>query len=185
MHSTTNLCPGVLAAVYGTNFGSTTSAVTISVGGKPGYVAVASPNQLNVQIPFEASTGSTTVTVTVAGTTSAVFPLTLAAVAPSIPSVDASGSGSGLFESAAGAVLTSEAPAKPGDVAVAYVTGLGATNPPTATSATPVAGGVPVQTPTLTIGGQPATIKAAVMTQYPGTYQLTSSCRPVCKGPPP
>ena len=33
----TNLCPGALAAIYGTNFGTTASAVTITVGGKPGH----------------------------------------------------------------------------------------------------------------------------------------------------
>ncbi len=169
----TNLCPGILAAVYGTNFGSTASAVTITVGGKPGVVLAASPTQINVQVPFEVSAGQNLpVIVSVSGTPSAALPVTLAATAPSIPTVTATGSGGGIFTTPAGAVLTSPAPAKPGDIVTAYVTGLGVTNPPTATSAMPVAGNAPVETPTLTVGGQPATIKLAITTQYVGTYQL-------------
>jgi uncharacterized protein (TIGR03437 family) len=173
-YSQTNLCPGVLVAVYGTNFGTSASAVTITVGGKPGYIVPnsVSANQANAQIPFEVSAGPTTVIVSVNGTPSASFPITLAATAPSFPTVNSSGSGTGIFDSATATTLTSAAPAKPGDVVSAYVTGLGATNPPTATSATPTAGNVPVATPTMTIGGQPVTVKLAVTTQYPGTYQI-------------
>lgn len=173
-YSDTNLCPGVLVVVYGSNFGTSASAVTITVGGKPGYIVPNSvlTNQLGAEIPFEVSPGPTTMIVSVNGIPSAAFPITLNATAPAFTTVDSSGSGSGTFASATGAVLTSAAPAKPGDIVTAYVTGLGATNPPTATGAMPTAGSVPVQTPTLTVGGQPATIKLAVITQYPGTYQI-------------
>ena len=170
----TNLCPGVLVVVYGTNFGTTVSAVTITVGGKPGYILPggAATTELLAQIPFEVSPGPTTLIISVNGTPSAAFPMTLAATAPAFHTVDGSGSGSGVFQSAALALLTSAAPAKPGDTVVALVTGLGATNPPTATSATPKAGNVPVATPTITVGGQPATIKAVVSTQYAGSFQI-------------
>jgi len=168
----TNLCPGILAIVYGTNFGTTASAVTITVGGKPGYVASASASQLLAQIPFEISPGSTSMIVTVGGTNSVAFPITVAAVAPSFPTVNSSGSGSGIFDSAAATVLTSAAPAKPGDIVSAFVVGLGATNPPTATGGSPKVGAVPVLTPTITVGGQPATIKLVATTQYAGLFQI-------------
>ncbi|HTS49746.1 MAG TPA: IPT/TIG domain-containing protein [Bryobacteraceae bacterium] len=173
-YSQTNLSPGVLVAIYGSNFGTSATAVTITVGGKPGYVVpnTVFPNQINAEIPFELSSGPTSMIVSVNGTPSAAFPITLAATAPSIPTVNSSGSGPGIFDSATATVLTSAAPAKPGDIVSAYVTGLGATNPPTATSATPKAGAAPVATPTITVGGQNATIKLAVTTQYPGTYQI-------------
>ena len=173
-YSSTNLCPGVLVAVYGSNFGTSASAATITVGGKPGYIIPGSvtANQLNAQIPFEVSAGPTTVIVSVSGTPSAAFPITLAATAPAFPAVDSSGSGSGIFDSATLTPLTSPSPAKPGDIVAAFVIGLGATNPPTATGATPAVGSVPVQTPTITVGGQPATIKGVVTTQYTGTYQI-------------
>ncbi len=173
-YSATNLCPGVLVAIYGSNFGTSDSAVSITVGGKPGYIVpkTAVNNQVNAEIPFEVSAGPTTVIITVNGVPSAPFPITLAATAPSFPTVNSTGSGSGTFASSTGAVLTSAAPAKPGDLVSAYVTGLGATNPPTATSATPQAGNVPAATPTITMGGQPAAVRLAVTTQYPGTYQI-------------
>src|SRR5579872_3216620 len=173
-YSQTNLSPGVLVAIYGSNFGTSDTAVTMTVGGKPGYIVpkTVSPNQINAEIPFEVSAGATTMIVSVNGTPSAPFPITLAATAPSFPTVNSSGSGTGTFASATGSVLTSAAPAKPGDLVSAYVTGLGATNPPTTTSATPTAGNVPVATPTITVGGQNATIRLAVTTQYPGTYQI-------------
>src|ERR1700722_14023107 len=63
--NSTNLCPGVLVAIYGTNFGSSAAAVTFTVGGKPGFVVAVTPGQINGQIPFEASTGPTTIVVTV------------------------------------------------------------------------------------------------------------------------
>lgn len=173
-YSPTNLCPGVLAAVYGTNFGTSASAVIVMVGGKTGYVAAATPNQLLVQIPFEVSPGPTSMVISVMGApSSAPFPITLNATAPSFPTVDSSGSGVGIFDSATTlTLLTSAAPAKPGDLVAAFVTGLGATTPPTATGATPAVGSVPVQTPTITVGGQPATIKGVVTTQYAGSYQI-------------
>ncbi|HTS49745.1 MAG TPA: IPT/TIG domain-containing protein [Bryobacteraceae bacterium] len=170
----TNLCPGVLVVVYGTNFGTTVSAVTITVGGKTGYILPggAATTELLAQIPFEVSPGPTTLTVSVNGAPSAAFPITLAATAPAFHTVDGSGSGPGVFDSAALALLTSASPAKPGDTVVVLVTGLGATNPPTATGASPKAGNVPVATPTITVGGQPAMIKAVASTQYAGSFQI-------------
>ena len=73
----THLCPGVFAAIFGANFGSTTAGVSISVGGKPGYVAGVTPSQINAQLPFEAAAGPTSITVTVGGVTSSPFNITL------------------------------------------------------------------------------------------------------------
>ena len=91
----TNLCPGLSVAIYGTNFGSSASGVSFMVGGKPGYILNVSPNQINGQIPFEVSPGPTTLVVTVSGSSSPGLPITLAAVAPSFVTADGSGSGSG------------------------------------------------------------------------------------------
>jgi len=168
----TNFCPGILVSIYGSNFGTSVPAVSISVGGKPGYAFAVTASQINAQIPFEAATGANTLTVTVAGTPSAAYPITLNATAPAFDSVDGSGSGSGVFTGPSGAVLTSTAPASPGESMIAYVIGLGVTNPPTATGATPKAGNPPAATLTLTIGGQPVKIISAVTTQYPGLFQI-------------
>jgi uncharacterized protein (TIGR03437 family) len=176
----TNFCPGGLVSILGANFGTSLSAISISVGGKPGYAFAVGPvsasaSQINAQIPFEAATGATTLTVTVAGTPSAAFPITLKATAPAFDSVDGSGSGSGVFTDPKGAVLTSTAAASPGEAMTAYVIGLGVTNPPTATGANPKAGISPAVMPTLTIGGQPVKILGAITTQYAGLFQINFS----------
>ena len=72
------LCPGLLASIYGTGFGSgATSTVVVLVGGQKAYVVAVTPTQLNVQLPFDAPLGATTVVVTTGGGTSAPFNVTL------------------------------------------------------------------------------------------------------------
>lgn len=170
-----NLCPGGLVAIFGTNFGSTASAVSISVGGKPGYVQIATPNQINAQIPFEVSPGATNLTVTVSGSTSAPLLITLTATAPAFFTLDASGNGTAVATTTGSSVaqLTSPAPGKPGDTVSVYLAGLGATNPPTPTGLAPQVAASPVATPTLTVGGKPATIVAAAVSPgFAGLYQV-------------
>ena len=171
--SSTNLSPGVLVAIYGTNFGSSTSGVSISVGGKPGFLSTVTPNQINAQIPFEVSPGPANLIVTVAGTASAPLSITLGAVAPAFFTVSGLGSGTALVTTTASVPLTSTSPAKPGDTVVAYLTGLGVTNPPTPTGPASAVLATPVATPTLTVGGQPATIiSTAVAPNQAGSYQV-------------
>jgi uncharacterized protein (TIGR03437 family) len=168
-----HLCPGLDVAIYGTNFGSSTSGVTITVGGKPGYISVVTPNQINGQLPFEAATGPTTITVTVAGVTSAPLSITLDAVAPAFFTADGSGSGVATVLNTANAPLTSVAPAKPGDTVTVYATGLGATSPVTPTGLAPAVLAKTVATPTLTVGGQPATVVfSGVSPGFAGLYQV-------------
>lgn len=164
----TRLCPGLAVGIYGTNFGSSSTGVSISVGGKPGYVITVTPAQIIGQIPFEASTGPTTVTVTVGGATSAPFNITLAAYAPALFTLSA-GTGAGAFTSAANAILTSTAPAKPGDSIILYATGLGPTSPAAATG--PSETGKTATQPAVTIGGQSATVTFSGLIG-PGEYQV-------------
>jgi uncharacterized protein (TIGR03437 family) len=69
----TTLCPGLLAVVAGTNFGTDPTKASVTVGGKPGYVYTSSgtysATSMSIQVPFEAATGATTLTVTVNGAT--------------------------------------------------------------------------------------------------------------------
>ncbi|HLG97479.1 MAG TPA: IPT/TIG domain-containing protein [Bryobacteraceae bacterium] len=170
---TTHLSPGVLATIYGNNFGSSIPAVSVSVGGRPGYIIAVSPNQINAQIPTEASTGSQNLIVTVAGSASAPFAITLDAASPAFFTLGGAGSGVALaFNAKSNAMLTSTAPAKPGDAVSVYLTGLGATTPPTPTGI-PAAANPTSTLPTLTVGGQPATVTfAGVSTSGPGAYQV-------------
>ena len=159
------LSPGVLASIFGTNFGSgPASSVTVNVGGKPAYVIPNGvfPTQLNVQIPAEVSPGATTLTVAVGGATSTPFTLTLASYAPALLTQGGAGTGPASVFTAKNVLVTAALPANPGDNLMAFATGLGPTNPATptgpATAANPL-----VVTPTLTVAG----ITAKVL--YAGT----------------
>ena len=166
------ICPGVVAAIYGTGFGSSISGATVSVGGKAAYLLGVSDNQINAELPFEASPGPTTVTVTVAGSTSAPLAITLGAVAPAFFLYGAANSGT--VTNLKGSGLSSVAPANPGDTVVVYMTGLGVTNPPTPTGLAPAVIANTVATPTLTVGGQAATVvNSLVSPGYAGLNQVT------------
>lgn len=169
-----HLAPGLLAAVFGTNFGSgPASGVTVTVGGKQAYVVFVAANQLTIQLPTDAPTGPTTLTVTIAGASSTPFPVTLDSTAPAILSANGSGTGLGLIRTAANVNVTSSAPAKPGDNLVAYAVGLGATNPPTPTGTTPSAAIPTAATAALTVGGMPAVVTyAGVAPGLVATYQV-------------
>ena len=168
------LCPGVLASVFGTNFGSTASAVTATVGGKPAFVAFAAPGQLVLQIPFEATVGATTLTVTAGGASSPPFNITLATYAPAINTVAGTGTGLGGVRTTKNAQVTSTAPASPGDTLVVYVAGLGPSNPATPTGITPTSPARPTATtPTLKVGGADATVLfSGLVAGSAGLYQI-------------
>jgi uncharacterized protein (TIGR03437 family) len=171
----THLSPGLLVGIYGSNFGSgPASGVTVSVGGKAAYIAGVTPTQINAQLPFDATTGTAiSLTVTVGGATSAPFSVTLGSYAPAFYTADglgSAGSGVGLIRTAAGAAITSAAPAKPGDTVTAYAAGLGQTNPASATGSTAAN---PLATkPTLTVGGATANLLYYGTSSIPGLYQI-------------
>src|SRR5262249_39716391 len=148
---TADLCPGVLASIYGTNFGSTPSGVGVTVGGKPAFIVSVTPGQLNVQIPMEATVGATTLSVSVSGSSSTPFNVSLTSYAPAFASVSGTGSGLASVMTVKNTAVTSISPAVGGDTLVATVTGLGATSPATATGVTPASPQRPTSvTPTLT-----------------------------------
>ncbi len=173
LETSTSLCPGALASIFGTGFGSgSLSSVVVLVGGQKGFVVAVSPTQVNVQIPFNAPVGATTAVITTGGGTSAPFNVTLTAVAPTI--VLATGSTTaGLFLNLKNAIVSGTNLANPGDTLYLYATGLGPTNP-----AAPLSGDatstLPTATmPTLTVGGVAATVLySAIPNGYAGLYQV-------------
>jgi uncharacterized protein (TIGR03437 family) len=165
------LCPGVLASIFGMNLGTSASPPTVMVGGKPGFVISASPGQVVAQIPTEVSAGPTTLTVTAGGATSAPFNITLAAYAPAINAIGGTGTGLAVVMTGKQTLVTSAAPASPGDTLVTFATGLGPTNPPTPTG--PAKMNTPTATTvTLTIGGVPAQIPFAGVLNGSAGYQI-------------
>jgi uncharacterized protein (TIGR03437 family) len=164
----------MLAIIYGSNFGTTAANVSVSVGGKAAYVySPVTAAQFTVELPFEASTGPTTLTVTVGGTQSAPFNITLAAIAPALGTQNGTGSGLGLvYETAGTTPVTLKAPAHDGDTLLVYAVGLGPTSPVTATG--PASATNPTATPvTLTVGGVTSKVLFAGVPQgLAGVYQI-------------
>jgi len=171
-YSQTNISPGVLASIYGTNFGSSAAAVSFTVGGKQGYVSVVTPTQINGQLPIDAPTGATSIIVTVGGVASAPLNITLNAYAPAFSTFSGLGTGPISALTLAGNYLTSTVPGNSGETVSIYVDGLGATNPPTPTGKGATGLAPTVVAPTLTVGGQPATIIGAFASSYAGLYQI-------------
>ena len=158
---TTALAPGSVAAVFGTNLGTSASAGA-TVGGQTAQVLLATATQWLVLVPYGAATGSSTIQVGA----SAPFAITLTQYAPALFSVDGSGLGNALATNSGGSAISAGAPAVPGSTITLYATGLGAIN----------AGGSPTPLPTVTVGGAQVTVTgAAVLSSQPGTYQVTVS----------
>ena len=136
------LCPGLLATVYGTNFGTNSANAVVMVGGQSAYVYSTgySATQMDIEIPFGLSTGPTAITVSVGGVSSSAVPITLSATSPAFTSLSGAGTGlATIYPNGSANNFTPGSPAQPGSTVVAYVAGLGVTTPPVATGV--VAGG--------------------------------------------
>jgi uncharacterized protein (TIGR03437 family) len=177
------LAPGSLASMYGSGLTpsigiantfpvpAVLGGASVSVNGVAAPLLYAGPNQINFQVPFEAS-GSATVTATAGGVQTGTKIVPLASAAPGIfllpqgwaAALNADNSVNGASNAAAA-----------GAAIAVYVTGLGAVSPPVAT-------GTPAPTTSLsrvnaavtaTIGGMPATVLfAGLAPGYVGLYQV-------------
>jgi uncharacterized protein (TIGR03437 family) len=178
LNYTTPLCPGLLATVYGSNFGTDYTKATVIIGGKSAYIdqtgfGVLGATQFDIEIPMELSPGSQSMTVSIAGVSSAAFPITLSATSPAFSSLN--GSGSGLGEFYVGTSTTAASPVSPallGQTLVAYAVGLGVTTPPTPTGLATASNQVS-PLPTVTAGGVACKVLfAGVLAQFAGLYQV-------------
>jgi uncharacterized protein (TIGR03437 family) len=160
-----SIAPGELISIFGSNFGATAlqvnSAVNNSIpftiggtkvlfNGQPGAITAITSNQINVFVPFGVTT-PVTVQVQVDNILSAPVSMltvpTAVGFSPSILNQD-------------GTLNTTANPAPRGSIISLYGTGLGQMTPQlndgNLAIATPYS--TPVISPTITIGGQPATI---------------------------
>lgn len=180
--SSTVLCPGILATIYGTGFGSSTSAVSVLVGTTKAYVYYVGPTQINMQIPFNAPVGPVTVTVALtSGATSNTFDLTLVAEAPTLGLYPMS-STLGEFVTAGGKFISNTNPATPTQTLTLYPTGLGPTNPTINVGPTPTAGYPTDTMPTINIGGVQANVLFSGLSSYAGLYQVNFTVPPNLQG---
>jgi uncharacterized protein (TIGR03437 family) len=172
---TTVLAPGSIAAVFGTfltdgtsclppscnpsfdktsgKLGTTMSGAQVSVNGAPAPIFYASPGQLGIQIPYEASGSSANLSVSVGGQASTPISVPLAPVSPGIFTLTADGKGAGAITHANGSAVTSQSPSQRGEVVIIYATGLGQVAPPVGTGSLPSGASNTVSPVTLTIGG--------------------------------
>lgn len=156
------LTPGMPVQVNGTGLGtSANDTAAVTVGGKPAPVLqYLGPAALLVQIPTDVPTGTANVVATYKGASSALFPITLTALAPGI--VPPAGGVLSSFTDAAGHYITATNPAVPNTPITLTAIGLGATTPPLSTNTkvtAPAPTNLPVQ---VMVGGK------LVMPDYAG-----------------
>lgn len=167
------------------NLPTSLDCVSVSVGGKPGYVYYVSAAQLNVLAP-DAGTGPVPVTVTTPGGTSSAETASSQQVAPAFflwggKYAVASRNADGTYVGPATLFPGLTTPAKPGDIILLWGTGFGPTNP-----AAPAG----VQTPsgqiystaspvTVTVGGINATVYGSALSPgFAGLYQVAIQVPP-------
>jgi uncharacterized protein (TIGR03437 family) len=152
------LCPGLQVVVTGSNLGVSGVQSTVTVGGEMAQILANGGTYIIAALPSDLPVGSTTLTVSYSGKSSTAFPIALVPYAPGILQVN-----SAYFFppcNCVGAALnfqppgiSSTTPAQPGTQVGAFVTGLGAN---------------PSATPTVMVGGQPATGVSAQPDSNPG-----------------
>jgi uncharacterized protein (TIGR03437 family) len=151
--------PGSIVSIFGTNLAFSTQSlasenitvstlptelanISVYVDNQPAPLLFASPGQINFLIPSTEIAGGSSIRVVRQSITGPTVTVTLVDSAPALFS-NSDGTAIATDYNAANAVVTESAPAKPNDLIVLYVTGLGRTQPNAApgeipTSAAPI-----------------------------------------------
>jgi uncharacterized protein (TIGR03437 family) len=141
---------------------TTLAGARIQVNGIDAPLLFVSPKQINFQVPFETPEGSVSVGAILGGQQSPAEPATVARFAPELFVNPATGLPLAQRHSD-GALINAQTLAKPGDVLILYVTGIGVLNNPPATGAPatddPLSSAT--VTPTVTVGGVAASVSFA------------------------
>jgi len=116
----------LIGATLGANglYNAQLSGTTATFNGTPAPLVYTWAGQVAVQVPDSVSTGTTQVTVTYEGRSSAPFPIQVAGSSPGIFTLDASGKGQAVALNQDGSLNTASNPAKVGDVISLFATGL-------------------------------------------------------------
>lgn len=188
--------PGSLFSIFGTGLtAQPTSAGTVPlpnslgetqvlVNGTPAPLLYVGDNQVNAQMPVDAAPGqAVTFTVMNGGTQSNSVTLTMPSAAPGFFT---SNGKEAIVQNPNGSMNSAVAPAHPGDVLVAYLTGGGAVNAagPWVTGADSPQGASSVQAPySLTVGGHAADVQyVGLAPGFVGLYQTNFKLPPLAAG---
>ncbi|HEX3877472.1 MAG TPA: hypothetical protein VHW24_10830, partial [Bryobacteraceae bacterium] len=145
-NQTGSIAPGEVIVIYGSNIGASslttyqfTSAgqVSTSLAGTSVYVNGAaapmlytSPNQISAIVPFGVTGSSAQVTVLNQGQTTAPATVNVAQAAPAVFTLNASGTGQAAAFNSDKTLNSASNPANAGSIVTLFITGAGATNPP-------------------------------------------------------
>jgi uncharacterized protein (TIGR03437 family) len=189
------LAPGDVIAIFGVGLGpssltifdpttppipATLAATSVTINGTAAPVLYTSATTIGVIVPYTITGSSAQVVVTYGGLASQPFTVALAAADPGVYSLASSGQGQGAilnFDATTGnfSINGASNPAAKGSVVVMYMTGAGATTSGVVNQLIPASPPVtPLLAPTVTIGGQGATVMAAQAPpgSIPGLIQL-------------
>ena len=137
-----------------------------------------SPSQINVQVPWELANYSTaTVKVFINYTYSQTYTLNLATYSPGFFAYQSSGQTFAAAQDSNLVTVTSSHPVSRATTVVLYMNGLGPVhNQPADGSAAPDATSTTLTTPTITIGGQPATVTfSGLAPGFADLYQVNAT----------
>ena len=189
------MSPGMLASVVGGGFLSAPGpggpcatdpsywpmkcqGVTVTINGRQAAIQMLTSNFMTIQIPFEVTPGTATLTVerTVDSQTlkSAPLSFTLDALSPTLP-VNPPSAYAGIIIQSSNSAASATNPLIPGDTIFIYATGLGQTSPPLVTGFSLMQPARTALTPSVTIGGKPLEgIVAEVLQGMIGQYRVTA-----------
>jgi uncharacterized protein (TIGR03437 family) len=165
--ASSTLSPGSLFELFGDSLSSAVQTVTVvpwprsiagvsvTINGVPAPLYFVSPTQINGQIPYETPVGSATAVITVNGSSPAQISFT---VVPASPSILVYGGTHAVAVNQDGQVNATAVPARPSEIEVLYLTGIGQATPAVATGV-----GAPSVSPfsmvnysaSITLNGQP------------------------------
>jgi uncharacterized protein (TIGR03437 family) len=172
------IAPGEVIVIYGTNVGPATAVgyqftsggqlstsiggTSVYVNGAPAPMLYASLYQVSAIVPFGLTGSVAYVFVQNQGQTTAPVIVNVAPTAPAVFTANASGAGQAAAFNSDNSLNSAANPAKAGSIVTLFVTGAGATNPP---STDGVLAAVPLPQPvapvTVAIGGKQATVNYA------------------------
>jgi uncharacterized protein (TIGR03437 family) len=183
--TSTTIQPGSWVTVYGSNFSgsnnlwqgdfpTTLGQTTVTINGKPAYLWLVSPTQINLQAPDDTMTGSVSVVVSnqfgnasaaaVLGPYGPSFSLLDSRYAASIVLTSGSAGNSGAGYDIIGPTGRFPYPTRPvkaGETLVLFGTGFGPTNPPVPAGKAFSGAALSTNPPQITIGGVPAMVNFA------------------------